>query len=346
MKRRKLVLLAAAFVALLCIATVGLSELTITLLLNNNHLLEGNLLRALQKYYMQKDRMIIQYMSECGRYDDQLAYTLRSGKCRIRNREFDIEYSINSMGMRDDEQSLDSPQIVVVGDSHAMGWGVNQDQTIEGLLENRLRKPVLNASISSYGTVRELKILERFNLDRLEYLIIQYCSNDIGENRRFSENDNTLPTMTKEQYHSLQESHEKSSAYYIGKHIFNLTKNLVSLFESEVSESGADPNQAATEEVELFLNVLVNAPIDLKNVSIIVFEVNSFAENDSLFIETLNLNLGAAQEIAKSFRAIDLSSLLGKEAYFHLDDHISSVGHQIIADILVSEILGIPSLER
>jgi hypothetical protein len=87
--------------------------------------------------------------------------------------------------LRDDEESLFSPEIVVVGDSQAMGWGVSQDLTFSSLLENALGKPILNAAISSYGTARELKILERIDLSNLKFLIIQYSDNDYRENRTY-----------------------------------------------------------------------------------------------------------------------------------------------------------------
>jgi hypothetical protein len=155
------------------------------LLINNSSVLKGPLLTVFRKYYRYKDRKIIQYIEDCAKYDSELAYTLKPGKCHLKNREWEVEFSINSAGLRDDEESLFSPEIVVVGDSQAMGWGVSQDLTFSSLLENALGKPILNAAISSYGTARELKILERIDLSNLKFLIIQYSDNDYRENRTY-----------------------------------------------------------------------------------------------------------------------------------------------------------------
>jgi len=40
--------------------------------------------------------------------------------------EFTNEVRVNHLGVRDDEASLVAPDVIVIGDSHAMGWGVDQ----------------------------------------------------------------------------------------------------------------------------------------------------------------------------------------------------------------------------
>ena len=90
-----------------------------------------------------------------------------------------------------------------------MGWGVKQDATFSNLLENELGESVLNAAISSYETVRELKLLERVNLHNLRYLIIQYCDNDYFENKTYVEKGNVLPIMSEQNYASFKVAHHE-----------------------------------------------------------------------------------------------------------------------------------------
>lgn len=304
--------------------------------LDNSSLLSGKLLTVFRIYYLREDRKIIQYSSDCAKYDNELSYTLRPGKCHIENREFEIDFSINSAGMRDNESSLDSPEIIVSGDSHAMGWGVNQDMTFSNLLEKKTGRSVLNAAISSYGTVRELKILDRVNLDKLKYLIIQYSSNDISENRKFMENSNTLPVMSEDRYNSI----DNNQAYFFGRHFFYMTKMLI----TEALKTINSPrkivpldNRAVSNEVDLFLNALVNSPINVNNINIIVFQVNTSAKNNSQFINKLTEKMLSEQlthPLAKNINTIDLSEVLGRDKYFHLDDHINNTGHYVIAQAL------------
>ena len=331
------------FTGLLLIVTVFVFELTATLLLNNVSILSGGLLTTFRYYYGRKDRKIIQYIEDCAIYDNALAYTLKTGKCHIKCREFEVDYLINSVGMRDDEASLISPEIVVVGDSHAMGWGVGQDLIFSTLLENTFGKPVLNAAISSYGTVRELRILERINLDDLKYLIIQYCSNDYRENSVYAKNGNKLPIMNKVKYNLIKENHKRDVTYYFGKHSLNIALKIVAVLYNKMAASLRASNpinktrEMTTDEVNVFLNAIVNSHINLTNVTIIVFEVNASARNDSLFINRLNESMleQATHSSVKNIQTIDLSSLLGKDKYFHLDDHINSSGHHAIAEAVV-----------
>ena len=69
---------------------------------------------------------MIQFMPCCARHDASLTYTLKPGLFSFSNIEFETQYHVNHMGLRDDEESLNNPQIIVLGDSQAMGWGVEQ----------------------------------------------------------------------------------------------------------------------------------------------------------------------------------------------------------------------------
>src|SRR4051794_598664 len=67
-------------------------------------------------------RRIIQLDQRFARYDAELLYTLRPGQFAFSNVEYSTPYIVNSLGVRDEERALAQPEIVVVGDSYAMGW--------------------------------------------------------------------------------------------------------------------------------------------------------------------------------------------------------------------------------
>jgi hypothetical protein len=75
----------------------------------------------------------------------------------------------------------------VIGDSHAMGWGVGDKETFSAHLQAKLGRTVHNLAVSSYGTARALIALERAGvLDDVDTIILQYSENDIDENRDFA----------------------------------------------------------------------------------------------------------------------------------------------------------------
>jgi hypothetical protein len=78
-----------------------------------------------------------------------------AGRLHVRERRVLDQFVVNTIGVRDNQRSLTQPEIVVAGDSYAMGWGVQQDESFPELIERRTGRRVLNAAVSSYGTVRE-----------------------------------------------------------------------------------------------------------------------------------------------------------------------------------------------
>ena len=170
---------------------------------------------------------IIQNKEDCAKYDKELFYTLKPGNCIFDIADSTDEYSINSLGVRDDEESLTKPDVVFLGDSYTMGWGVSNEETYVKLIENKTGLKVLNAGISSYGTAREIGLLERIDTSNLKYLVIQYCPNDHDENLSFLKNNNVLQISSEEKFQNLVEKEKIKSKYYPSKYlieIFNIMK--------------------------------------------------------------------------------------------------------------------------
>jgi len=94
--------------------------------------------------------------------------------------------STNRHGMRDREYTLEKPadtyRVALMGSSLVMGWGVDQDETFEGLLEERLnregdlprRVEILNFAVNGYTPLAQIPVLEqrvlRFSPDAI-YLV-------------------------------------------------------------------------------------------------------------------------------------------------------------------------------
>lgn len=134
-------------------------------------------------------RNIWQRNQDCVTYDDLLVYKPASGKCRFTNPEFDTVLTFNDREGRlipGETTNLHGPAIAVVGDSFAMGWGVQDDETFAAVLQRETGRRVYNLAVSSYGTSRELLRFVRSGLfEEVDTIIIQYCDNDLGENRAF-----------------------------------------------------------------------------------------------------------------------------------------------------------------
>ena len=142
-------------------------ELSSYILLAHHHLAEKLGLYEVMKVVHIGHMNVIQN-TDCARYDKGLFYTLNPGVCKFDSdafkSTFSVEVKVNSQGTRDEEDRLKAPEIICIGDSHIMGWGVKQEESCPKLIERYTGKKTLNAGVSSYGTARELMLLSK--LDR------------------------------------------------------------------------------------------------------------------------------------------------------------------------------------
>jgi lysophospholipase L1-like esterase len=294
---------------------------------------------ALRHYWLEID--LIQWNPACAQWDPELSYTLRPGTCTFSNPGYNNEYRINTLGVRDDEESLTQPDIVVLGDSHTMGMGVDQDETYASQLERMLNLKVLNTGISSYGTARELGMLQRVDRSRARYLLIQYGSNDFDENREFIDNGGKLPARAREWFDTQVESSKSSRRYYPGKFTDSLLwfvwEPLRVRLTSDSYARGRIAEQS-DQALKYLLDVIERHPVDLSGMKIIIFQMEGFnlPVADPSRLEQLladypkNSRLSGAQ-------ILDVMTGLGLDEHFlPLDGHMNALGHRRVAERLAS----------
>ena len=95
------------------------------------------------------------------RHDADLGWSHIPGSVsRHRTEEFDVRITINSDGFRGADwprKNSEVSRVLLLGDSEAFGWGVDNERTFASLVSARRGDlEVLNAGISGYGTDQEL----------------------------------------------------------------------------------------------------------------------------------------------------------------------------------------------
>lgn len=283
---------------------------------------------ALLRYlHVQFDRRTIQVMPECAVYDPEVTYTLRPGECIFSNREYSNRYSVNSAGLRDDEASLRQPEVIMLGDSLTMGWGVEQHEAYPAQVERSTGHRVLNAGISSYGTVRALKLLERLDRSNLRVLVIQYTDNDYIENEQFVRSG-SLHILSREDYQRTVATHSRATAYVPGKYAFNVLVQWQSLLRKAMMGGGAAVSGPdAMEQARVFLRVLEASRVRLEQWRLIVTAL------DTPFVEAVrDLAARSPQEWVHGIQLVDLGHLAKTAgAFYRLDDHPTADGQARIA---------------
>jgi hypothetical protein len=286
------------------------------------------------------DRNLATISDECGVWDAELTYLLKPGGCTFSNTEFRTAIRVNSARLRGSEEALRAPEIIVLGDSYAMGWGVEEPEAFTALLAAATGRRVLNAGVASFGTVRELKLLSRLDLSHLSTLLIQFCNNDYVENEAWARNGGRLPTLPREEWEGWVRYNEAYRRYWPGRYLFRmLSPRLEHLFRRTSPEPGPDPKDpvARKNQVDFFIRVMEASPVDLSRVDVIVFELNGRNQDADWFGPMLREAVqrrGGIRGVPR-FVSIDVAPSLGANDFFVLDEHLNAAGHRKVAGILL-----------
>lgn len=322
-------------------------------LLNHSQLFQFSPQNIFRSYYMEHDRRIVIYEPGCGRYDPKLTYTFQPGVCSFRNREYSVSFMNNSLGLRDDEKSLHAPGIIVLGDSHAAGWGVDQETSFPQQIERATGISVLNAAIPSYGTAREMQLLEKLDTRHLQYLIIQYCNNDVTENKSYIEHHGALPISSEATFNEGRRQALASRQYFPLKYSLYTAQFIRQKLGELINQEQDDKSMFSAEKTlnrerrnaQRFLRILGEANALPTNTRILVIDINGIGTSDKDFNTGLRELLANPPpnlaSLAKRIQVVDLP-LRDHQDYFALDDHINASGHAVVARALVKSIQAQP----
>ena len=288
----------------------------------NEKIYKNRFINAIQKsiYFKGGYRNIWQNKKECVNFDDRLLYVPKIGTCNFKNLEFDTKLTFDEISRVNQSysklQNKQNNAIAVLGDSLAMGWGVDDDETYSAILEKNINKKVFNQGVSSYGTIRQVKKFKISGIDdKIETVIVHYNLNDLDENQKLDINK----LYKNESSNLIFETQDMNIKWLLRQWkrslrvIFNEIKKLL-------------PNNN-------FGKIKVNLNIHLQKVEDILYK-NLNLKNKRviiLFIQEPNMTL--TNQLKKSSRKnIEyLIIKLDKKNFFIIDDHINKFGHQEVA---------------
>ena len=261
-------------------------------------------------------RDIWQSHKECIEFDEDLIFIPKETSCAFKNFEFDTILTFDKYGRYSNHPIEKDPGIAVLGDSNAMGWGVNDDETFSAILEAKIDKPVYNLAVSGYGTIRELIRFEKSGLANLvDTVVIQYTYNDWGENNNYKKN-------------TLEEAKKKFNIIGNSKPMSFLKK-----LRKSFRYSLTIPIDEITEKNQIMdfdhhkqkLNEIIRSFSILNDKRVILFYSNGY-----------NMKFGnfpsKKSDIIKNLEFADFG--LGEEHFFQIDGHLSKYGHKVIAEKL------------
>jgi hypothetical protein len=200
---------------------------------------------------------------------------------------------------------------------------------------------VLNAGISSYGTVRELKLLDRLDTSRLKVLVVQYNETDLVENLAFRDHGGAVPILAAGQYQATVDWYQARQGYWPGKYTSGLFMKITRLEAPDPNAPRTPASISALDEATLFVNVLARGtktPLD--GVKLIVFEASEQIRPPRSFLANVAVVSRGDQQPAyvQRLRALDVAPLLEEHDFYSLDDHLRASGHEKIGRALAEAI--------
>ena len=321
-----------------------------------NKILKSIVNETRELYHRLNLRNIIQFDSKCFEISRTLIYQpKKNSSCIQDNFEFKNEVKLgkyrNRIDLYGESEIYD---VIVLGDSQAMGWGVSDKEIFTTILQEN-GKRTLNLSVSSYGTAKELFTLKRWALENpkaysdVEFIILQYEPGDIQENLQYLKEPNLVINVVnfdadwkdwlKNEYTRKNLSHISYKNYpsliifpYIIKNFYS--RKIKTVFGQKWNWFDGIEDGSKLKKVNFMnhgkplLELMSKYKDILENKKIIIFVTDNYGLFVNRVREDLEIEFSKSQE--KYLNNIVFSSLDGNDIekyYYVIDSHMNSLGH-------------------
>nr|WP_295930579.1 hypothetical protein [uncultured Dyadobacter sp.] len=302
-------------------------------------------------------RDVIQFNGHFSSFSPDLGYVLRPGSEHVHSGlEYENMFRINSFGLRDDEDSMDQPKLVFLGDSFTMGWGIDQDRTYADLTGKKLGIKTLNAGISSYGTFREMVLFSKIKRDSCQLVVLQYCENDREENEARNEPNAQGQLLTAEKFENTAVFNRINETYFPMRFTYFFVR------EKDLLKRIWTSPLAVTDEIGGALQAWIQGkplppatPPARKTAAELQIHTEYFFKSlakirkfyqGNIIVTHLD-GLPIQPDIMEAFEAearrtgdphlffLPVHNLLSAKHYYPIDGHINASGHERISEALV-----------
>jgi hypothetical protein len=279
------------------------------------------------------DAAVVNIYFDCVEFSDaDYVYRMKSGRCTLDNLEYRTVLNHDPDGFRNPPARPGAGfDVVVLGDSHAHGFGVGDTETFAHLLGSVHGLRTYNLGVGSYATQRELSVLRAFTKNE-KAIVLQYCDNDYNENLaalRLSPADFHRGVETG--WKAIAESYRDNKARGA---LFPLKTAARVLLRREFQTVGArqaqDDARDLDAEAAAFAAIVAANRDLLAGKRLVVFESSGHGRNSPRFQKAFDAAL-RQQAPGLDVLVLDSSRFLSPVHYFGLDEHLNSAGHREVA---------------
>ena len=263
-------------------------------------------------------------------------YKAKPEACRADNIEYSTIATHGSDGFRNPSERSHYVA-AVLGDSHAYGFGVGDDETFSALLDHRYHFPTRNLAIGSFATARELEVFKLFGT-AADYVVVQYCDNDFGENKAFLQlSEEQFRASVENSLGSVIANYRAGKAMGYKKPLMDLAHMLRngSYMRKSVWRSSSQ-RRPMEEEAAVFSKIIDRYRPFLEHKKMLVFESAGYGLNAIGFARAFQSELGKLGWLR--YKVVDSTGLLSGDDYYFFDDHLNKYGHQKLAAAIYREL--------
>lgn len=314
----------------------------ISALLNNVSRFETSprLIQGLTRSVYVSTRTIWQSRHECVEFDADTLYRPRPGNCRFSNAEFDTSMHFDALGIRvtavpqmaASEYTSDKPRIIVLGDSQAMGWGVEDNDTFASQLALTHGYETINLGVSSYGTARELsRLTKAVTLRPNDVIVIQYSDNDLGENKHLVSSGRMGPYSPEHLRKLLSHRHTPASTLHIAGMLLRIVSGRATSAVARLlgRQQALLSAHSTNEQPAMILAKVLRMHRTLLEHRVFVVAIN-WRDNYS--------HLEPGRKHIDAIGAALLVPQLNEDHFFRIDDHMNPTGHRLVADLIAQAV--------
>jgi len=296
-------------------------------------------------------------------FDSVTFYWNKPGKYKLAIFDTDYEVEHDENGLRVHNSDTSRENVCVIGDSHAYGIGVENNEVYSSILAYNAI-PVSLVACSSFGTVREFEkakeLIVKGIIENPEILVIHFSPNDTSENMDFVNRNFTQKfkdfASHKKYYQSKEFKLNYDDVYSIlplvlrpldafeavnSAHHHYLSRKSFAYFKNSKSSPAKKQKQEDTESNLLDISRHYLSMPEFSQVKYVYFLLAASPKyhSDKELIRFESILKRSAAKLTQEF-PFEASTLLipkdnDEQYYFHFDDHLNSLGHQWYADQLM-----------
>jgi hypothetical protein len=268
--------------------------------------------------------------------DAPYVYKLKPGACPLANLEYESVIHHDADGFR---RSPPAPHydVAVVGDSHAYGMGVADEETFAYRLASEHGLRVRNLAVGSFATEREIAVLAAYAPDAA-YVVLQYCDNDADENRASLDLDaGRFGAMIDEGTRILIVRYMQGKGRGWRKPLLDLGILLrEGTYQAKGTWRAKSTDRDVAPEAAAFAGNVARHRDLLEGKRLIVLESSAWRGNSPRFAAAFGAELAALGWLRA--KALDSAAVLEDGDAYFLDDHINASGHAKLAAAIAREI--------